>query len=614
MFTIRRILDDATPSSRTAIARAQEILRLQFKGVKDEEILRLPDKLRDPLKYRFRSILLVAESSRGRTLGFALLMHAADLRFAYLDYISTAPGTTGRGIGGALYERVREEAAALNVTGLFFECLPDEEALSRDPAIRKLNADRLRFYERYGARPVDGTEYATPLKPEAGNPPYLVLDGLDQNRPLRRKEARAIVRALLERKYGAACPTEYVQRVVDSFRDDPVRLRPFRYLKGDPPRSGAAQRGAERIALVVTGKHAIHHVRERGYVQSPVRIDAVVKEIEPTGLFRRVPPRHFALNHITAVHRREFVSYLKRACAAVPAGESVYPYIFPIRNVARPPKDLPLRAGYYCIDTFTPLNRHAWVAALAAVDCALTAAESILRGERLAYALVRPPGHHAERNAYGGFCYFNSSAIAAHYLSRQGPVAVIDVDYHHGNGTQDIFYQRRDVLTVSIHGHPRHSYPYFSGFDDERGEGPGRGYNLNLPLPEDIGGEAYRAALTKALRRIRYFRPRFLVIALGLDTAKGDPTGSWMLSARDFTANGRMLGSLRLPTLVVQEGGYRTRSLGVNARHFFQGLAEAAMGEPAPSPAPGPAQGPRSSAAAEAHETSFRTLVKVPSP
>jgi hypothetical protein len=142
--------------------------------------------------------------------------------------------------------------------------------------------------------------------------------------------------------------------------------------------------------------------------------------------------------------------------------ESVYPYVFPIRNVARPPKDLAVRAGYYCIDTFTPLNHNAFPVAARAVDCAMTAAQRVLEGARVAYALVRPPGHHAERRSFGGFCYLNSAAVAANYLSGYGRVAMLDVDYHHGNGQQTIFYRRADVLTVSLHGHPSFAYPYFT--------------------------------------------------------------------------------------------------------------------------------------------------------
>jgi acetoin utilization deacetylase AcuC-like enzyme len=157
-------------------------------------------------------------------------------------------------------------------------------------------------------------------------------------------------------------------------------------------------------------------------------------------------------------------------------------------------------------------------------------------------------------------------------LSSFGPVAILDIDYHHGNGQQVIFYQRSDVLTISLHGHPRFAYPYFSGFEDEAGEGEGHGFNLNLALPEKLDGHQYREALEKALRRIVRFAPRTLVVCLGLDTAKGDPTGTWSLSARDFETVGRMIGQLGLPTLLVQEGGYRTRAIGVNARHFFTGF------------------------------------------
>ena len=152
------------------------------------------------------------------------------------------------------------------------------------------------------------------------------------------------------------------------------------------------------------------------------------------------------------------------------------------------------------------------------------------------------------------------------------------MDYHHGNGAQDIFYQRADVLTVSLHGHPRYTYPYFSGFEDETGDGEGKGYNLNIPLPENLNGAQYREALSKALQRIRRFRPRFLILALGLDTAKGDPTGSFTLGPKDFSANGDLIGALKLPTLIVQEGGYRTRSLGQNAAAFFNGLWSASNG------------------------------------
>jgi len=573
VFRIRRVYDDLTPMNAEAVKQVQKILRTQFYLLSRKEIAKLPEQLRNPFKYHFRSILFVAEDSKGRVRGFALLLHEPMLNFCYLDYISAAKRRTGKGIGGALYDRVREEALHLKTIGIFFECLPDSAALSRDPEIRKQNGSRLRFYERYGARPIINTAYETPLKPGSDNPPYLVYDDLGQDIELRRDTARAIVRAILERKYGDVAPPGYIEKVVESFSDDPIQLRAPKYIKQESPaqirRSIPPDR---RIALLVSDQHAIHHVRERGYVESPVRVDAILKELDGTEIFQKFKPRHFSERHIVAVHDSKFVDYLKKVCAGLEPRDSVYPYVFPIRNVARPPKELAVRAGYYCIDTFTPLNRNAYLAAKRAVDCALTAAGRILEGHRLAYALVRPPGHHAERRSFGGFCYFNSTAVAANYLSKHGKTAILDIDYHHGNGQQDIFYERADVMTVSIHGHPSFSYPYFSGFRDEKGAGPGKGYNVNFPLPENVDSKRYREVLSEALKRIVNFRPRFLVVALGLDTASGDPTGSWSLNAKDFEVNGGMIGLLHLPTLVIQEGGYGTRTLRINARNFFMGL------------------------------------------
>jgi len=353
-------------------------------------------------------------------------------------------------------------------------------------------------------------------------------------------------------------------------------VRPPQYIKTRGRLSDPGGANHRRIALVINDRHAIHHVKERGYVESPVRIRSILRELERTDLFETVPPHEFPEKYLRTVHDPSYLAYFKRICQNLEPDKSVYPYVFPIRNAARPPQELAVRAGYFCIDTFTPINRNAWLAAKRSVDCALTAANLILEGYRFAYALVRPPGHHAERKSFGGFCYFNSAALAAQLLSDVGRVAILDIDYHHGNGQQVIFYDRSDVLTVSIHGHPRFAYPYFSGFEGETGEGEGKGHNVNFPLKELLTGEEYLEVLAKALKKVVRFRPAHLVVALGLDTAKGDPTGTWSLLAKDFEQIGRAIGAIDLPTLVVQEGGYRNRVIGTNARHFFNGLWQSA--------------------------------------
>ncbi|MBN1381809.1 MAG: histone deacetylase family protein [Deltaproteobacteria bacterium] len=574
MFLIRRIFDDVLPLDQRALEQVKAILHSQFQLLDRQKIDRIPELLRYPLKYGARSIVYIAEDHRNTVHGLALLDHDAGLNFCYLDYLVSDRRLAGRGVGGALYDRIRSEALSLGVIGIFFECLPDDPNLSRNPDILKQNRERLRFYESYGARPIANTAYETPVTPGGDNPPYLVFDDLGQGGLLHRDYVKQVIALILDRKYKDICGPDYVKMVLDSVVDDPVRLRPSRYAvpQAVEKRRAAVAANLAKIALVVTDQHEIHHVKSRGYVEAPVRIRSIRNVLDATGIFDPVVPTTFGDSWITAVHNPEYVRYVKKISKQIEPETPLYPYVFPLRNRARPPVELPIRAGYYCMDTFTPISSHAYSAARRAVDCALTGARELLSGRRTAYALVRPPGHHAERGFFGGFCYFNNAAIAAHYLSRFGKVAMLDIDYHHGNGQQDIFYQRRDVLTISIHGHPSFAYPYFSGFADERGEGNGRGYNVNYPLPETINAADYLQALRTALARIRHFGPNYLVVCLGLDTAKGDPTGTWNLESRDFIEIGREIGRLEKPCLVVQEGGYNNRSIGSNARSFFSGL------------------------------------------
>lgn len=509
---------------------------------------------------------------KDKVKGFAILNHAPDLKFTYLDFISVAPDVARGGIGSVLYERAREEAISLNSIGIFMECLPDEPALCKDPVILKENKDRLRFYERFNVFPIINTKYETPLKEGDDCPPYLVYDNLENKSLPNKKTIQKIVKAILNRKYEETCPDSYVKMVVESFKDNIICLRPPRYqVKGIEIKLPIIS-SDHRIALVKSEKHEIHHINQKGYVESPIRIKSILKGLENLNIFDKYDAKEFSEKHIKEVHNPKFFDYLKKVCSNLGKKESIYPYIFPIRNQTRPPKELAIRAGYYCIDTFTPLNKNAYLAAKAAVDCTLTAAEKILDGYRFCYSLVRPPGHHAERNAFGGFCYFNSAAIAANFLSKHGKVAVLDIDYHHGNGTQDIFYKRGDVYTLSIHGAPNFAYPYFSGFKEETGHGEGLGFNHNIPLPEHCSPTQYQLALKSAINLIKKFNPKFVVISLGFDTAKNDPTGSWEQTPEDFKNNAKLLAGLNLPLLIVQEGGYKSKSLPGLAKNFFHGL------------------------------------------
>ncbi len=571
MFRIRHLSDAAAPANRRAIAEIQGIIRDRFELMPARDIEKIPDQIADPIRYEFVSDVFVMEDGRGHIRAFAILLADPTLSFGFLELIATAKGQTRGGVGAALYAHVREHALARGLKGIYFECLPDDPALSPHVELRKENEARLKFYERFGAFPVMGTAYETPVKEGDTDSPYIVFDGLGEFELSKAAQVKKIISAILKRKYAHLCPPAYIEKVLASIDDKTMHLREARY--GGPKAEALLAPKAFTLPVVVNDKHDIHHIRERGYVEAPVRVKSILSELTKCVFFSQAPVKNFPDRWIKAVHDPKLADYIERACKDAPEGKSVYPYVFPIRNAGRMPKDRSVLAGYWCIDTFTPLNANAYPAAREAVDCALTAAEMMLDGAPAAYALVRPPGHHAERKAFGGFCYFNNAAVAANYLSEYGRVAVLDVDYHHGNGTQDIFYERADILTVSIHGDPSFAYPYFTGFKDETGRGEGAGANLNIPLAETITSDDHRKALKRALARIAEHDPAFLVVALGLDAAKGDPTGTWPYTAADFAKMGDIIASAGLPTLFIQEGGYRVQNLGVNARRFFEGFA-----------------------------------------
>jgi acetoin utilization deacetylase AcuC-like enzyme len=314
-------------------------------------------------------------------------------------------------------------------------------------------------------------------------------------------------------------------------------------------------------------------------VEVPARVENVRGEILRRKLGAVLPPSDFGLAPVSRVHDAGMVTFLGEASelwrkrygeAAPPA----IPSAWPARGLKnRFDGDVESRLGTYAFDTATPIVKGTWSAALAAANCALSAANAIKDGDRAAFALARPPGHHASADVFGGYCYLNNIAIAAQWLVDQGlKPAILDVDYHHGNGTQSIFYGRGDVLFCSIHGDPSFAYPHFLGFADETGAGRGEGANLNLPLAMYAAWDAYSAALDVASKRIASFGPDVLLVSLGLDTYEADPISKFKLGPEDYLRMGEKIAGLKLPTLFNFEGGYNLDALATITCNVLQGF------------------------------------------
>jgi acetoin utilization deacetylase AcuC-like enzyme len=335
-----------------------------------------------------------------------------------------------------------------------------------------------------------------------------------------------------------------------------------------------------------------HHAQHTGRFASdpaserPERIDVVADEFTRRGLGRIVTPHGVPLTSLERIHTPRYLHFLRSAwsewLALDPANaeRDPLPSAWPVQGMRRDvePESFIGRLGLHAFDADTPLTAGTWTAAKTGADCAINAAHALRLGERGTFALTRPPGHHAGADYFGGFCFLNNAALAAQHLLDDGlqRVAILDVDYHHGNGTQDIFYQRRDVLCISLHADPRTDYPYYSGHADETGAGAGAGCNLNVPLPRGTGAAQWFAALETACIRMAAFAPQALVVALGVDGFGGDPRSHFGLSSGDFLRIGERIGYLGLPTVFVFEGGSAVPELGINVVNVLEGFETAA--------------------------------------
>ncbi|MCA1298738.1 histone deacetylase family protein [Stappia indica] len=323
-------------------------------------------------------------------------------------------------------------------------------------------------------------------------------------------------------------------------------------------------------------KHFMANGARLANPEQPARISALLSGARAAGCDIAAPDDH-GMGPIAAIHSPEYLVFLQtihtRWSRIEGASEEVIPNIHPDRRTASYPRSAAGQAGFHQADTSCPISAGTWEAAYWSAQTAITGADLMRGGARSAYALCRPPGHHAFADLAGGFCFLNNSAIAAERLRAHGlRPAILDIDVHHGNGTQGIFYERGDVLTVSIHADPVRFYPFFWGHASERGEGAGRGANLNLPLVRGTGDDAYLETLETAFAHIRAFGTDVLIVALGLDAYENDPLKGLAITTGGFGRIGAAIGGLGLPTLLVQEGGYLAPELGDNLASFLKGF------------------------------------------
>jgi acetoin utilization deacetylase AcuC-like enzyme len=328
--------------------------------------------------------------------------------------------------------------------------------------------------------------------------------------------------------------------------------------------------------IAESGSHSPHeHTARAENIRETLQADATMKLL---------PPTQWGVDPINAVHNPGLNNFLTTAWndyqREVRPSREVVPDFFyrpslrdEMSQLAEPTA-ANARLGWWCFETTTPITDGSYIAARGAVDTALTATQLVLGGEKFAYGLCRPPGHHATTDLYGGYCFFNNAAIAAHHVATTTGtrVTVLDVDYHHGNGTQQIFYGRGDVQYVSLHGDPQRAYPYITGFADELGEGKGRGSNTNIPLAAKTDDDRFLDALDEACEAVQSFGPSLLIVSLGLDTFVTDPICDLAVTRDGFSRSGARVRGLGLPTVVLQEGGYDLANLGLNVQAWLHGL------------------------------------------
>ena len=338
------------------------------------------------------------------------------------------------------------------------------------------------------------------------------------------------------------------------------------------------------MLTVFSEKHALRDSKTELYggelvppFECPVRAEHVINRVREVSLGEIIKPRDFDIDVVTRIHDREFIRFLETCwdewSASGYKGEAIAT-CWPARGMQeRIPDHIDGKLGYYALAAETAISNGTWEAARASVNVALTAQAALNEGSREAFALCRPPGHHAAADMFGGYCFINNAAVATQAFLDQGAsrVALLDVDFHHGNGSQAIFYDRSDVMFLSLHGDPKEAFPHFLGYADETGHGAGEGFNHNYPMGPGTSFDTWGAALEDACKKIKNYGPDAVVISLGVDTFEHDPISFFKLSSDDFKRYGATIAGIGLPTLFVMEGGYAVEEIGINPVNVLQG-------------------------------------------
>lgn len=327
------------------------------------------------------------------------------------------------------------------------------------------------------------------------------------------------------------------------------------------------------MIVVHDDRHVEHNPGIVDFPEQPYRIQSILTELRKLkGVTFQSSSKPADNSIATQVHSKEYLHFLSSLNHLLPDDRYHLPIDF---NGEQDAELMQLRE--FSSDISAPVSKHTYHDAMRSAQVAYTGAQH-LKKDRVVYSLCRPPGHHAMKHSMGGFCYINNTAVAAQQLSAQGKVAILDIDFHHGNGTQDIFYDRNDVLYVSIHEDPTNQYPYRWGFADETGDGKGKGFNMNIPLPPGTDDEEYDRNLIQALHQITEYKPTHLIVSVGYDTYEHDLLGDFKLTTKYYQKIGEHIDTLHLPTLLIQEGGYH-EEIGHNAASFVSGFSTAPMPE-----------------------------------